>query len=117
MASFLTPVCARCSAIRTTLWHSNVLTVAEIHPSYNKKCSFYKREYDIQHIRVSNNVLFFEARNIYQQSHGKKGDELCCSSQDSGPKHIDLQSYRLCHGSGLSLLLESSILLHLLLAD
>ena len=44
----------------------------ENHASYNKKCSFYKREYDIQHIRVSQNVSFFEARAIYQKTHGQR---------------------------------------------
>ena len=43
----------------------------ENHASYNKKCSFYKREYAIQHIRVSHNVSFFEARAIYQKTHGQ----------------------------------------------
>ena len=33
---------------------------------------FYKREYDIQHIRVSHNVSFFEARAIYQKTHGQR---------------------------------------------
>ena len=36
--------------------------------SYNKKCTVYKREYDIQNIRVSRNISFFEARKVYQQN-------------------------------------------------
>ena len=36
--------------------------------SYNKKCSFYKKEYDIQHIRVPKIVSFFEARTIYKKN-------------------------------------------------
>ena len=32
-----------------------------------KKMQFFKREYDIQHIRVSQNVSFFEARAIYKK--------------------------------------------------
>ena len=43
----------------------------ENHASYNKKCSFYRREYDIQSIRVSN-VSFFEDRIIHQQTHGQR---------------------------------------------
>ena len=31
----------------------------ECHSAYSKKCSIYKREYDIQSIRVSNNISFF----------------------------------------------------------
>ena len=42
------------------------------HTSYNKKCSYYKREFDIQHIRVSKNVYFFEARTIYKKTHGQR---------------------------------------------
>ena len=32
----------------------------------------YKREYDIQHIRVSQNVSFFEAHAIYKKTHGQR---------------------------------------------
>ena len=59
-----TEVCARCSA---TGHKDDTCTVAfkcvncgENHASYNKKFSFYRREYDIQSIRVSNNVLFLK---------------------------------------------------------
>ena len=33
---------------------------------------FFKREFDIQSIRVSRNISFFEARKVYQQTHGQK---------------------------------------------
>ena len=46
-----------------------LINCGEKHASYNKKCNFYKSEYDIQHIRVSKNISFFEARKIHQQSH------------------------------------------------
>ena len=53
-------VCARCSATghkddTCTKEHTCVIC-EENHAPYHKKCSFYKREYDIQHIRVSQNV-------------------------------------------------------------
>ena len=44
----------------------------ECHTAYSKKCSSYKREYYIQSIRVSNNISFFEARTIYQRTHGQR---------------------------------------------
>ena len=44
----------------------------ENHISYNKKCTVYKREYDIQNIRVSRNISFFEARKVYQQTHEQR---------------------------------------------
>ena len=69
-------VCARCSATGhkddTCTKEHKCVNCEENHASYNKKCSFYKREYDIQHIRVSQNVSFFEARAIYQKSHGQR---------------------------------------------
>ena len=44
----------------------------EWHTAYSKKCSIYKREYDIQSIGVSKNISFFEARTIYQRTHGQR---------------------------------------------
>ena len=44
----------------------------ECHVAYNKKCSVYKKEYDIQSIRVSRNISFFEARQVYQKTHGQR---------------------------------------------
>ena len=57
-------VCARCSGTghkddTCTKEHKSV-NCEENHASYNKKFSFYKREYDIQHIRVSQNVYFLK---------------------------------------------------------
>ena len=56
-------VCARWSATGHNMIHAlrniNVLTVEKSMHRITKKCSFYKREYDIQHIRVSHNVSFF----------------------------------------------------------
>ena len=69
-------VCARCSSTGhkddTCNKEHKCVNCEENHASYNKKCSFYKREYDIQHIRVSQNVSFFEARAIYQNTHGQR---------------------------------------------
>ena len=69
-------VCARCSATGhkddTCTKEHKCVNCGKKHASYNKKCSFYKREYDIQHIRVSQNVSFFEARAIYQKNHGQR---------------------------------------------
>ena len=44
----------------------------ECHTAYSKKCSIYKREYDIQSIRVSKHISFFEARTIYMRTHGQR---------------------------------------------
>ena len=52
--------------------HSNVLTVENVMLHIAKKCSIYKREYDIQSIRVSKNISFFETRTIYQRTHGQR---------------------------------------------
>ena len=69
-------VCARSSATGhkddiCTKEHKCV-NCGERHASYNKKCSYYKREFDIQHIRVSKNVSFIEGRTIYQITHGQR---------------------------------------------
>ena len=60
--------CARCSETRhkddTCTKEYKCSNSGEKHASYNKKSSYYKREFDIQHIRVSNNVSFFEALTI-----------------------------------------------------
>ena len=52
--------------------HSNALTVENVILHIEKKCSIYKRRYDIQSIRVSKNVSFFEACTIYQKTHGQR---------------------------------------------
>ena len=69
-------VCARCSATGhkddTCTKEYKCVNCEESHASYNKKCSFYKREYDIQHIRVSQNIYFFVARAIYKKPHGQR---------------------------------------------
>ena len=64
------------------------------------KCSYYKREFDIQHIRVSKNVSFFEARTIYQQNSWTEGDELCWGHQGSNPVHISMYTDRCVVGWG-----------------
>ena len=63
-------VCARCSATG----HKDDTCTKE-HKCVNceeNQCSFYKREYDIQHIRVSQNVSVLEARAIYKKTHGQR---------------------------------------------
>ena len=61
--------CARCSETGhkddTCPKEYKCINCGEKHASYNKKCSYYKREFDIQHIRVSKNVYFFKARTTY----------------------------------------------------
>ena len=73
-------VCARCSEIGhkddTCTKEFKCVNCEENHISYNKKCSVYKREYDIQNIRVSRNI-FFEARKFINS--WTEGDELCGS--------------------------------------
>ena len=67
-------VCARCSQIghkyNTCTKAFKCVNCEENHTSYNKKCNVYKREYEIQNIKVSGNN-FFEARKVYQQTHGQ----------------------------------------------
>ena len=68
-------VCARCSETghkdTTCSKAFKCVNCEENHTSYNKKCTVYKREYDIQNIRVSRNIALFEARKVYQQTHGQ----------------------------------------------
>ena len=68
--------CARCSETGhkddTCTKEYKCINCGEKHASYNKTCSYYKMEFDIQHIRVSKNVYFFEARTIYQKTHGQR---------------------------------------------
>ena len=52
-------VCARCSATG----HKDdtcTRTCEENHALYNKKCSFYKREFDIKHIRVNIGRFYYD---------------------------------------------------------
>ena len=44
----------------------------ECYAAYNKKCSVYKKEFDIQSIRVSRNISIFEAPQVYQKTHGQR---------------------------------------------
>ena len=57
-----TKVCARCSEPGhkndTCTKAFKRVNCEENHTSCNKKCSVYKREYDIQNIRVSINIIF-----------------------------------------------------------
>ena len=50
----------------------NVLIVENVMLHIITKCSVYKKEYDIQSIRVSRNISFFEARQVYQKTHGQR---------------------------------------------
>jgi len=69
-------VCAKCSE----KGHNDKLCQKEYkcancdgnHASFSKQCSFFKKEFDIQNIRVTKSVSFFEARKIYEQTHGQK---------------------------------------------
>ena len=57
--------CARCSETghkdESCKKAFKCVNCGECHAAYNKKCSVYKKEYDIQSIRVSRNISFFEA--------------------------------------------------------
>ena len=64
------------------------------HASYSKKCTVFKKEYDIQSIRVSSNISFFEARMIDKKISWTEGSELCWSRQSSDPAHTNLNSRR-----------------------
>ena len=70
----------------------------ESHAAYSKKFTVYKKEYDIQSIRVSSNITFFEARMIYKKNSWTEGDELCWGHQSSKPARIDLPSDRCAMG-------------------
>ena len=56
-------VCARCSATDhkddTSTKTFKCVTCGKNHASYNKKCIFYKQEYNITHISVSKNVYVY----------------------------------------------------------
>ena len=77
-------VCARCSGNdhndQQCEKEYKCSNCKENHPSYSKKCSYYKREFDIQHIRIKNCISFFDARTLYERTHGPKVmNELCRS--------------------------------------
>ena len=69
-------ICARCSETghydKTCNKAFKCINCKENHAAYSKKCPIYKKEYDIQNIRVKKNVSFFEARKQYNQIHGQK---------------------------------------------
>ena len=69
-------ICARCSETghydKTCNKAFKCINCKENHAAYSKKCPIYKKEYDIQNIRVKKNVSFFEARKQYHQIHGQK---------------------------------------------
>ena len=71
-----TEICARCSETghydKTCNKAFKCINCKENHAAYSKKCPIYKKEYDIQNIRVKKNVSFFEARKQYNQIHGQK---------------------------------------------
>ena len=73
--------CASCSETGhkddTCTKEYKCINCGEKHVSYNTMCSYYKREFDIQRIRVSKNVSFFEARTIYLKNSWTEGDGLC----------------------------------------
>ena len=64
-------ICARCSETghydKTCNKAFKCINCKENHAAYSKKCPIYKKEYDIQNIRVKKNVSFFEARKQYNQ--------------------------------------------------
>ena len=80
----------------------------ENHAAYSKKCTVYKKEYDIQSIRVSSNISFFEARMIYKKNSWTEGDELCWIHQGSNPARIDLHSDRCVVGWGTACYTEAT---------
>ena len=59
-------------------------------------CSIYKGEYDIQSIRVSKNISFFEARTIYQKTHGQRVMSY------SGAAKTPIQSISVCTQTDVS---------------
>ena len=85
----------------------------ECHAAYNKKCSVYKKEYDIQSIRVSRNISL--ARQVYQNTHGQRVMSY------AGTTKVPIQSSSVCTQTDVSwvgpqpvLLGDSVLLLHLL---
>ena len=73
---------AQLLAIRTiqlhALRHPSVLTAERI-VHYTIKSAVLQTEYDIQSIRVSNNVSVFETRKVDKQTHVQRVNELCWS--------------------------------------
>ena len=83
-------ICARCSETghydKTCNKAFKCINCKENHAAYSKKCPIYKKEYDIQNIRVKKNVSFFEARKQYNQSHGQK--DLHFANAVKKPSHV-----------------------------
>ena len=102
--------CARCSETGHTDESCRkafkCVNCGECHAAYNKKCSVYKKEYDIQSIRVSRNISFFETRQVHQNTHGQR-----VMSYAGATKAHRSARRLMCHGLGLSLLLGDSVLL------
>ena len=69
-------VCARCSEIdhndQQCQKEYKCSNCKENHPSYSKKCAYFKKEFDIQSIRVKNGISFFDARKLYERTNGPK---------------------------------------------
>ena len=72
------------------------MNCGECHAAYNKKCSVYKKEYDIQSMRVSRNISFFEARQVYQKTHGQR------MMSYAGATKAPLQSSSVCTQTDVS---------------
>ena len=107
--------CARCSETGhkddTCTKEYKCINCGEKHASYNKKCSHYKREFDIQHIRVSKNVYFFEARTIYKTPHGQRVMNYVGATK-APTQCISVYIHRpMCRGLWLSLIHGSNVLL------
>ena len=104
--------CAKCSETghkdESCTKSFKCVNCGENHAAYSKKCTVYKKEYDIQSIRVSSNISFFEARMIYKKNSWTEGDELCWIHQGSNPARIDLHSDRCVVGWGTACYTEAT---------
>ena len=83
-------ICARCSETghydKTCNKAFKCINCKENHAAYSKKCPIYKKEYDIPNIRVKKTVSFFEARKLYNQTHGQK--DMNFANVVKNPVHV-----------------------------
>ena len=88
--------CARCSETGhkddTCTKGYKCINCGDKHASYNKKCRYYKREFDI--LRVSKDVSFLKLVQFIKKNSWTEGDELCWGHQGSNPVYISMYTDR-----------------------
>ena len=79
------------------------------HAAYSRKCTIYNREFDIQSIRVSRNISFFQARTVYQQTHRHR--VINYAGTRAPIQTTSVCTKKICHGLGPNMLHGSNVLL------